>query len=98
MASGPDSPDADIDEWQRTTPGWHLAFGALAGLTGVLIAADDSPGTARRYAAFAVLAALCGWYAAVGARALHREPRRAGTAYVAVAVLLTVALFAVVPV
>lgn len=98
MASGPDSPGAGVDEWQRTTRGWHLAFGALAGLTGALIAVDDGLGTARRYTAFAVLAALCGWYAAVGARALHSEPRRAGTAYVAVAVVLTVALFAVAPV
>ena len=78
--------------------GWHVVFGVLAGLTGVLIAADDGLGPARRSAAFAILAALCGWYAVAGGRALHRDPRTGGPAYVAVAVALTVALFAAAPV
>lgn len=97
MASRSDSPDPGVDEWQRAR-GWHVVFGVLAGLTGVLIAADDGLGPARRYAAFAFLAALCGWYAVAGGRALHRDPRTGGPAYVAVAVVLTVALFAAAPV
>jgi hypothetical protein len=90
-------PDADVDEWQPAR-GRHVGFGALAGLTGVLLTVDDGLGPARRYAAFAILAALCGWYAAVGGRALHRGSNAGGLAYVALAAALTVALFAVAPV
>lgn len=97
MASRSDSTDAGVDEWQRAR-GWHVVFGALAGLTGVLLAVDDGLGPARRYAAFAILAALCGWYTVVGGRVLHRGPRAGGLAYVALAVALTVALFAAAPV
>ncbi len=97
MPSRSDSPDAGVDEWQRAR-GWHVVFGLLAGLTGVLLAVDDGLSPARRSVAFAVLAALCGWYAVLGGRALHREPRTGGLTYVAVAVALTVALFAAAPV
>lgn len=96
------SADPGVDEWQRTLRGWHVAFGALAALTCVLLITGDEPGGARRYAALGVLLALCAWYAAVGAPALRREPGReravAGLRYVAGAVPLTVALFALGPV
>ena len=95
----PDSgTDTGVDEWRRTVRGWHVAFGTLAALTCVLILTNDEPGGVRRYAALGVLLALAGWYAAVGAPALAREQRGAGLRYVAGAVPLTVALFALDPV
>jgi signal transduction histidine kinase len=90
--------DAGTDEWQRTIRGWHVAFGVLAVLTAVLLMAHDEPGAGRRYAALGVLLVLAGWYVAVGARALPRECGPAGQWYVAGAVPLTVALFALDPV
>ncbi|GIJ58619.1 sensor histidine kinase [Virgisporangium aurantiacum] len=97
--SGPDSgADTGVDEWRRTVRGWHVAFGTLAALTCVLILTNDEPGAVRRYAALGGLLALAGWYAAVGAPALAREQQRAGLRYVAGAVPLTVAVFALDPV
>jgi signal transduction histidine kinase len=92
------SDDAGIDEWQRPILGWHIAFGVLAVLTSVLLMTNDEPGGGRRYAALGVLLALVGWYAAVGARAVLREPNRTGQWYVLGAVPLTVGLFAVAPI
>lgn len=91
------SPAAGVDEWHPTR-GWHVLFAMLAGLTGVLVAVEDGASPARRLTSYVLLAALCGWYAAAGAPALRREPRTGGWRYVAGAVALTVALFAVAPV
>ncbi|GAA1042086.1 sensor histidine kinase [Virgisporangium ochraceum] len=90
--------DAGVHEWHRTVRGWHVAFAVLAALTCVLVTTNDEPGGSRRYAALGVLLALVGWYVAVGARALLREPGPVGRLYVLGAVPLTVALFALDPV
>ncbi|HEU5109515.1 MAG TPA: sensor histidine kinase, partial [Micromonosporaceae bacterium] len=83
--------------WQRGIAGWHGVFGALAVFSAVLVAGEDGLPPGQRYLALALLGVLCGWYAAVGARALRRESRRLGLLYLAVAIPLTIAVFAVVP-
>jgi signal transduction histidine kinase len=97
-SADPGIDDRQRHDWDRTVRGWHVAFGALAVLTCVLLITGDEPSAARRYAALGVLLALCAWYAAVGARALMCDPGpgrdAAGRWYVMVAVPLTVALFA----
>jgi signal transduction histidine kinase len=87
---GAESPDA----WRRGLAGWHAVFGALVGLTAVLIAGDDEIGTGQRWLAWSALAVLCGWYSTVGLRALRRESAGLGIGYLAVAAPLTVAVFA----
>jgi signal transduction histidine kinase len=84
----------ELDEWQRFTPAWHAGFAALVLLTAVLIAVDDELAAGRRIVAFALLAALAGWYALRSPRGLRRD----GGRYVAVAAPLSVALFAAAPV
>ena len=84
----------ELDEWQRFTPAWHAGFAALVLLTAVLIAVDDELAAGRRMVAFALLAALAGWYVLRSPRGLRRD----GGRYVAVAAPLSVALFAAAPV
>jgi signal transduction histidine kinase len=78
----------------RFAPAWHAGFGALVLLTAALLAVDDGLGPTRRYLGFGLLAVLAGWYAVRGAPGLQR----AGGAYVAAAVPLTLALFVAAPV
>jgi signal transduction histidine kinase len=83
---------AGRDEWHRLAAWWHAAFALLATLTAGLLVAVGRP------AGLPLLAALCGWYAATGARALRAEQQgRAGLAYLAGAVPLTLGLYAVHP-
>ena len=86
------------DEWLRHIPAWHYVMGGLAALTGVLVAIDDGIGPTARYVALALTAALAGWYAVLGHRALRREPGWAGPAYLMLAAPLTVGLSAAAPV
>ncbi|MEU8401820.1 sensor histidine kinase [Nonomuraea sp. NPDC048892] len=100
MAGGSltDPVDAGQDDWHRTVPGWHLAFATLAVLTACLVVTgDDGLATAERGIALLVLVLLSGWYGATGARALHRDHSRLGIVYLAGAVPLSAALFAVAP-
>lgn len=92
------SVDPGTHEWYRTIWAWHVAFGAVAALTGGLFLVDGGVDAGRRYAALTLLVVLCSWYAATGARALHREPGGLGLVYLLGAAPLTVALFAVTPV
>ncbi|MGH8794538.1 MAG: sensor histidine kinase [Stackebrandtia sp.] len=92
------SADPGRHEWQRAVPGWHLTFGVMAAVTASLIAADDSLSGPRRWGGLAVLAALALWYLGVGMRALHRGPGRLGATYLALAIPLTVGLFALSPI
>jgi signal transduction histidine kinase len=89
----------DGHEWNRPRLSWHLAFGALAVMAGFLTATDDSLSPARRYAALAVLAVACAWYAAVGARLLQGAQARTGRSYlyIAAAIVVTVGLTALSP-
>ncbi|MBC6462144.1 sensor histidine kinase [Actinomadura sp. HBU206391] len=84
--------------WQRAMVGWHVVFAALALLTAVLAGIERDTGAERRWAALGLLAGLCAWYAATGARALDREDPRLGHLYLAVAGPVIVGLFAVLPV
>lgn len=83
--------------WQRGTAGWHGVFALLAILSAVLTTGEDTVSATSRYVAWGLLALLCGWYATVGTRALHRESPRLGLLYLAVAAPLTIAVFAFVP-
>lgn len=80
------------------TGGWHAAFGVLAALAGGLLIADAGLSPVRRYVGLALLAAACGWYAAVGRRLVGREPSRAGLVYVTISIPLTVGVFTAAPV
>ncbi|MBL7258616.1 sensor histidine kinase [Paractinoplanes lichenicola] len=84
---------AGRDEWRRHTGVWHAGFGLLAAVTGALLVTQGRP------IGLPLLAALGVWYAAVGARAVRDgEQGAAGLLYVAGALPLTLALFAVHPV
>jgi signal transduction histidine kinase len=86
-----------VHAWQRGTAGWHAVFALLAALSGVLLAGETGLAAPARYAALGLLVLLCGWYAALGTRALHRESPALGMVYLAVAAPLTVAVFWLVP-
>ncbi len=90
--------DAGRDEWQRSIRGWHFAFGLLATVTGGLYAIEDGLWPAERFAALAILAVLCVWYAVTAARVLQRDRSRLGLVYVGGALPLTITLFAIRPV
>lgn len=77
---------------------WHAAFGVLAALAGGLLLADPGLTPVRRYVGLAVLAAACGWYAAVGRRVMGSEFSRAGLIYVTIAIPLTIGVFTAAPV
>jgi signal transduction histidine kinase len=77
--------------------GWHAAFGVLAALAGGLLLAGAGVSPNRQHLALALLAAACGWYLAVGRRAMRAEFCRTGLIYVVVAIPLTVGLFAAAP-
>ncbi|MEU0883306.1 sensor histidine kinase [Lentzea sp. NPDC005914] len=78
------------DAWDRTKVAWHVAFAVFALVGVVLVLAED------RVQPFALvlLAALCVWYWRVGAP-LARDAR--GVRYLAVAIPLVIAMFALVP-
>jgi signal transduction histidine kinase len=89
---------ADRHAWE---PGrsWHVAFAALAVAAGALTVLDGGLSPARRYAALAVLAAACAWYAALGRRALSASRSQVGLAslYIGGAIPLTVGLALLTP-
>jgi signal transduction histidine kinase len=69
--------------WTRQVLWWHAVFVGIVVLVGVIFALDGhSP------AGFALLAALLGWYALTGARAVSRIDARLGAAYLALALPL----------
>lgn len=74
--------------------GWHAAFVVLAAMTAAGFAVDAGLGPVRRVAGLVILAALCGWYAAVGRRAVLAGFSRAGLVYVTAAIPLTIGLLA----
>ncbi|MEV6241187.1 sensor histidine kinase [Lentzea sp. NPDC051838] len=78
------------DAWDRTKVAWHVAFAVFALVGVVLVLAEDHVS----YAALVLLAGLCVWYWRVGAP-LARDAR--GVRYLAVAIPLVVAMFALVP-
>jgi hypothetical protein len=89
----------DHHAWAGSNWSWHFTFAALAVMDGGLTLTDDGLSPGRRYAALAVLAAACAWYAAVGARVLHvtpARPRRAAL-YIVVAIPATIGLVALTP-
>jgi signal transduction histidine kinase len=97
--SGSGGVAGDHHAWAGSNLSWHLAFGALAVMDAGLTLTDDGLSPGRRYAALAVLAAACAWYAAVGARVLHATPARSRRAalYIAVAIPVTIGLVALTP-
>jgi len=98
-ATGTGLAAGDGHEWNRPRRSWHVAFGALAVMAGILTATDSGLSPARRWAALGVLAAACAWYAAFGARQLHADHSRSWRSYlyVAVAIAITVGLTALSP-
>src|SRR5262245_26170492 len=91
------------DAWRRGMSIWHVAFGVLAIVTGVLAAGDEGVTPVRRYLAMAVICLLCAWYAAFGVRALRCASPQLGSTelglwYLAGAVPLTIGLSALSPV
>jgi signal transduction histidine kinase len=99
VAAGGGLAAGDGHEWNRPRRSWHVAFGALAVMAGILTATDDGLSPFRRWVALAVLAAACGWYAAFGARLLHADHSRRGRSYLYVsgAIVVTVGLTALTP-
>ncbi|WP_432824634.1 sensor histidine kinase [Dactylosporangium sp. CA-092794] len=89
--------DPGQHEWHRLAVAWHAAFAGLTALTAALIAVDDSLGPGRRALGVVLVAALAGWYPLAGARLLRRPRTGGGWLYVAVAVGLSTAVFAVAP-
>jgi signal transduction histidine kinase len=98
VSAGLSATGDDRHEWSRMIGGWHVAFGVLAALAGGLLLAETGLSPVRRYVALALLAAACGWYAAVGRRVVGRESSRAGFVYVTISIALTVGAFAAAPV
>ncbi|MFI6100170.1 sensor histidine kinase [Lentzea sp. NPDC051213] len=82
------------DAWDRTKVAWHVAFAVFAAVGVILVVAEDQVPRNARFAALALLAALCLWYWRVGAP-LQRDAR--GVRYLAVAIPLVIAMFALVP-
>jgi signal transduction histidine kinase len=91
-------PGTGQHEWRRFRAGWHGAFVGLAVLTAGLTLMMAGFGTATRIAVVGLVAVLLAWYAVAGVRALRRRPGWFGPAYLAVAVPVTIAVFAVTPV
>ncbi|GLZ81274.1 two-component sensor histidine kinase [Actinorhabdospora filicis] len=85
---------SEANAWHRGIGGWHLVFTALAALTAVLIVFDPDAGSLRKAIALGVLAAIAAAYLALGSRALGRDDAARGLAYIALALPLTVGLFA----
>ncbi len=85
------------DEWRRFRAGWHGAFVGLAVLAAGLTWLLPEIHRSVRIAVLAMAAVLVGWYAVAGVRGLRREPGWYAAAYLAVAVPLTVAVFAMAP-
>jgi signal transduction histidine kinase len=69
--------------WERSAAIWHVVF--LLGLGTATVAAYNQHGltSARGIASFATIGTLAVWYAATGARSLHRDSARLGHLYVA---------------
>jgi signal transduction histidine kinase len=94
MASAPAGSAAGRDVWDRGIVLWDLAFLlAVAAAVGVALNADALPDGARLRAVAALLG-LTGWYAAVGARAVHRWSTVLGLVYVAGMIPLFLLAFA----
>jgi signal transduction histidine kinase len=95
---GDGQPGTGQDEWRRFRAGWHGAFVGLAVLTAGLTLMDSEIDMTVRIAVLGMVALLVGWYGVAGVRGVRRVPGWVGPAYLAVAVPVTVAVFAVVPV
>ncbi|MGI5502030.1 sensor histidine kinase [Lentzea sp. CA-135723] len=83
-------PSSSDDAWDRTAVAWHAAFAVFAVVGVVLVFAEDH----FQPVALVLLGLLCLWYWRVGAP-LARDRR--GVLYLAVAIPLVVAMFALVP-
>lgn len=83
-------PVSSDDAWDRTKVAWHVAFAVFALVGVVLVLAEDH----FQPVALVLLGALCLWYWRVGAP-LARDER--GVRYLAVAIPLVIAMFALVP-
>ncbi|MFF5225536.1 sensor histidine kinase [Dactylosporangium sp. NPDC000521] len=96
-AAAADGVDPGQHEWYRLAGRWHVAFGVLDLLAAGLVAVDGELGAGRRMLGVALLAALAGWYAAVGAKRLRLPRSTGGWRYVAMAGGLATAAFAAAP-
>lgn len=85
---------AEEHVWTRYVAVWHVAFAVLLALTVVLVAFDPGLPSRRRIVVLVLLAAIGGWYAAVGARVFGADWLRLGLLYVLVVLPLVGAAFA----
>jgi signal transduction histidine kinase len=83
VASVPAGSAAGRDVWDRGIVLWDLAFFGAVAAGVVIVLGADGLDTAARVRAVLALVALAGWYAAFGARALHRRSAMFGMVYVA---------------
>ena len=72
---------------------WHAVFAGLAALAAVFVISEGFDPVA-----LGLIAAMGGWYAVTGPRALRRDSAWAGPVYLAGAVPLTLSLYAATPV
>ncbi len=81
-AAGEAPPQADQAHfWVRTAPIWHVVFGGGIVVAAAAVLYDEQSSFGGEALALVLLAALCAWYAATGARALRGASDRLGHLY-----------------